>query len=91
MTQLTGDKSRVERMLNHRHLLDMFLNSEYEPTKEILLHLMQTLKEIWSCKLLRDFPDRQITVETYGAGSDDFLAWEISFFQERSSTSGSKT
>lgn len=84
MESLKGDRSRVEAVMNHLHILDMFTTEHFEPTQEIVSHLAGVLKDMWSCKLIRDFPDRRISVETYVGDTEDLLTYEITFFQERS-------
>jgi len=83
VTHCGGDKQAVERVMNHRHIADMFINSEVAPTKEILVHIGRLLKDMWQCKLRRDFPDRQIKVELYEGDSDDVAQYEITVFHEK--------
>lgn len=78
-----GNRTSVERVMNHRHIVDVFRNSDFAPTKDIVLHVGWLLKEMWSTKLKRDFPDRPIKVEFYGTDSDDLLACQITVYQER--------
>ncbi|MCX7015883.1 MAG: hypothetical protein NTW86_25565 [Candidatus Sumerlaeota bacterium] len=78
-----GDKTRVEGLMNHQHILDMFCNSEMKPTKELVAHIGRLLKDMWSCKLKRDFPDRPIRVECYGDDSDDLIDYQITVFHDR--------
>ena len=51
MQTLNGDRAELEGMLNHRHITDLFFQSEFKPTKEIVLHLGRLLKEMWTAKL----------------------------------------
>jgi hypothetical protein len=83
MTGCKGDKSEVERVMNHRHITDMFINSEIEPTKEIIMHLGRLLKDMWQCRLQRDFPERCIKVELFDDGNDDLAQYQITVFQVR--------
>jgi hypothetical protein len=83
MTHCRGSKTEVEAMMNHSHIVDMFLNSDFKPTKEVVRHIGRLLQDMWSCKLKRDFPDRQVRVEFHDDDSDDLLSYEITFFQER--------
>jgi hypothetical protein len=80
ITQCKGDKASVEAVMNHRHILDIFCNSEVNPTKDIVLHLGRLLKDMWQCKLQRDFPERNMMVEFYDDDSDDLLDYQITFF-----------
>jgi hypothetical protein len=89
MTRNDGDRTRVEAMINHRHIQDIFMNSEFEPTKEIVVHVGKLLKDMWQCKLQRDFPERRIRVEFYGDDPIDLLDYVITVFQERGSCEAS--
>ena len=83
MEQCKGDKTRVEGVMNHRHIVDMFLNSETKPTKDVVRHIGHLLKDMWSCRLKRDFPDRPIKVEFFDDDSDDLVGYELTVFQKR--------
>jgi hypothetical protein len=83
MVQFKSDRTAVESMLNHRHIIDLFPNSEFPPTKEIVLHVGRLLKNMWMCKLVRDFPDCRVKVEFTETESDDWLTYIITLFQER--------
>ena len=82
MSQCNG-RTRVEAVMNHQHIVDMFGDDEFEPTPDAVVHLGRVLQEMWTCKLRRDFPDRRVTVALSGAGSEDLLDYEITVFQER--------
>jgi hypothetical protein len=82
MEQTGGNKQAVEAVMNHRHILDLFQNVSREPTEEVLLHLGRMLKDMWSCKLRRDFPSRTVLVTFPEEGIDDLSDYEITFFQE---------
>lgn len=60
-----GDLSETEKMINHRHIMDIFLNSAYPPTREILRHLGKVLKSMWECRIQRDFPEKRVVVEFF--------------------------
>jgi len=83
MAHCRGDKQSVEKVMNHHHLMDLFRNSQFSPTKEILVHIGKLLRDVWQCKLKRDFPDRQIRVEFYDDATDDLVRYEITVFHER--------
>ncbi|HEX2972895.1 MAG TPA: hypothetical protein VHP11_11210 [Tepidisphaeraceae bacterium] len=83
MRQCGGDRRQVEAVINHRHIVDLFTNSEFEPTKQLVIHVRRLLEDMWSCKLRREFPDRHFVVECYGDGSDDLLDYQITVFQQR--------
>ena len=83
MRQCGGDRTRVESVMNHLHLAEMFGDAAFEPSPDALTHLGRLLSDMWSCKLRRDFPDRRVTVALSGAGSDELLDYEITVYQER--------
>ena len=80
MENLNGDRTQVEQMLNHRHIADLFYNSEFKPSDEVLKYIGQLLFEMWTCKLKRDFPQAKIQVALYGDESGDP---QITFFRAR--------
>jgi len=83
MTHCKGDKTQVESVMNHHHVVDMFINSEITPTKEMVLHLGRLLQDMWRCRLQRDFPQRRIRVEFLDDDTDDLLQYQITVFKER--------
>jgi hypothetical protein len=83
MQSLDGDRQRVESVMNHFHILDMFNSQEFEPNEHVARHLAAILKDMWSCKLMRDFPERHFSVEVYDSETDDLLGYEITFYQDR--------
>ncbi len=82
MQQTGGNKQAVEAVMNHRHIADLFQNVSPKPTVEMILHLGRVLKDMWSCKLRRDFPDRAVLVSFPEEGVDDLLDYEITFYQK---------
>src|SRR5437763_699074 len=58
--QTKGDKSAVEAVINHLHIIDMFPNAE--ATKVQVQWLGERLRDMWDAKLKRDFPDRKVAV-----------------------------
>jgi len=84
LTQTSGDKTRVEAVMNHQHIVDLFSRSHHErPSREIVLYLGRLMKEIWQVKLNHDFPGRKITVDFPEGDPGDLLEYQITFFQER--------
>jgi hypothetical protein len=70
---------KIESVLNHRHILDLF-PMDRDPSKELILHLGNVMKEMWTEKLRRDFPDRKFVVsfpEDFNFGIDNP---EITFY-----------
>lgn len=83
MTQTKQDRTAVESVMNHRHIVDILANSEFQPTREVVLHIGRLLKDMWSCKLAREFPEKRITVSFPESESDDLLDYVITVYQER--------
>ena len=78
--QTERGKRAVEEVLNHRHISDLFRWST-PPKHEMLIHVGRLMKEMWECKLKRDFPGKSFTVSFPEQESDDPLAYEVTFFQ----------
>jgi hypothetical protein len=74
-----GDKRAVEAVINHRHICDLF--TESEPTREQIVYLGRLLREMWAAKLARDFPGRRFEVSFTEGEDDDLLDYEVSFYQ----------
>jgi hypothetical protein len=84
LAQTKGDKKRVEAVINHRHIVDLFSRSQHDPpTQDVVLYIGRLIKEIWQTKLSHDFPGREITVTFPDDALKDILEYEITFFQER--------
>jgi hypothetical protein len=83
MAQAGGDKTSVEAVMNHRHVLDFFCNANPKPTREMILYVGRLLRDTWQAKLNRDFPDRKIRVSFPEEHCEDLLQYEVTFFQER--------
>lgn len=84
LAQTKGNKTAVEKVLNHRHIVDIFSRSHREmPSTEVVVYVGRLMKEIWRAKLDRDFPDRKIKVTFPEGVFEDILEYEITFFQER--------
>jgi hypothetical protein len=77
-----GDRRRVEAVMNHRHLSDLFCKPEDSATEQQLLYLGRVLKDIWQTKLTRDFPERKFVVSFEEGPREDPIEYEITFRQE---------
>ena len=42
--QLHGDRSKVEAMINHLHIMDMFASEGFEPTPQVVVHIARVLQ-----------------------------------------------
>jgi hypothetical protein len=76
------DPSRIEAVLNHRHVFDLFSGSE-QPSSELVRQLGRILKDMWSTKLRRDFPDREFVVSFPEEFDVDIDNPEITFYTKR--------
>lgn len=83
MNQTKGNRTSVETVVNHVHILDMFPNVEDPPSREQIRFVGRKLSEMWEAKLKRDFPDSSITVSFCEEDSDDLLDYVLTFYQER--------
>ena len=79
MDAVGDDKRQVEQVVNHQHILDLFPNSEFQPGEQAILFIASQLKEMWSCKLARDFPTRQFDVNLMDEG--ELADYQITFWQ----------
>ncbi|MEY2536278.1 MAG: hypothetical protein QOG67_18 [Verrucomicrobiota bacterium] len=82
MTTLEGSKARVEAVLNHRHIADLFENTELA-SHDWLINLGRKLKQCWAAKLQLDFPERHFEVQFEERRSPAATDYEITFFQSR--------
>jgi len=79
-----GDKTAVEAVMNHQHIVDLFSRSRHErPTREVILYIGRLMKEMWQTKLDSVFSGRRIRVNFPEDYLDDLLEYQITFFQER--------
>jgi hypothetical protein len=82
LEQTKGTRASVEAVINHIHILDLFSNPDLNPTREQLVWLGFRLKDMWECKLRRDFPDRDIVVAFNGHDDvDDDLDFQLTAYQ----------
>ena len=82
MAQTGANKQAVEAMMSHRHVLDLFSQEGPEPTRPQVVYLGRLLKEMWSAKLRRDFPGREVVVNFSEEDCLELLDYEVSFHQE---------
>jgi len=80
MTQTGRCRNSVETVMNHRHILDLFSGEDSYVSREMIICLGRLLKDMWGCKLRRDFPDRGIIVSFPEDHKDDLLDYEITFY-----------
>ena len=83
MLTLNQDRSAVEKLVNHRHITDFFLNSPTAPTPEQVEYLGFLLQDMWRLKLQRDFPHLPIKVEFYWHDREASDDAQITVYLER--------
>ena len=80
MKSAAGDCAKVEAMMNHVHLADLFSGSDYRPSRALLVRLGQIMEEMWSCKLARDFPDHRFETR-FTSDAENLTDLELTFYQ----------
>ena len=83
MKHCKKDRTKVEMVMNHVHILDLFPNIKNTPTEEVILFVGCLLRETWSAKLRTEFPSKSLTVSFPEEKSDDLVDYEITFFENR--------
>ncbi len=84
LTSTKGDKRRVEATINHLHILDIQHHGLQSTATEPQIRLIGgMLKEMWACKLARDFPGRRFAVELIEGSAENLLDYQVTFYQEK--------
>jgi hypothetical protein len=73
-----GDRQAIESTANHFHLCDLHCNDTEGNTPERLQYLASVLKEIYTCKLKLDFPQKSFRVDVYNEAEGPV----VTFYQE---------
>ena len=81
--QTEGDKTAIEAVMNHVHILDIFPNVEQPPTRQQIIYLGRQIQQMWAAKLCADFPNMDVAVEFADECGDDLLEYHITFYQNR--------
>jgi hypothetical protein len=81
MEQCSGDRRRVEAVMNHRHVFDYFSQAGGSATAAQILYFGRVLKDMWQAKLCRDFPGRRFIVSFSEGPYDDLAEYEVTFRQ----------
>lgn len=69
--QLDGDPSRVERVLNHLHLWDLFPSDDVVIDAEAFRSLAMLMEAGWRSALAIEYPHRTFEVICTGLAADD--------------------
>lgn len=83
LDQAKGDKTAVEAVMNHRHILDLFPSDYSNASKVQIMYLGRLLKEIWGTRLRQEFPQKNLVVSFSEESAVDLLDYELTFFQVR--------
>jgi len=83
ISSTNGDKTAVEKVMNHLHIVDIFPNVKDSPSREQALYFGRCLKEMWSAKLRTDYPDKDVTVQFFEEDCEDLRDYQITFYQIR--------
>ncbi|HSR68676.1 MAG TPA: hypothetical protein VLU25_12120 [Acidobacteriota bacterium] len=79
--ELRGDRSRVEEIINHVHLWDLFDMDEAAVPNEGMEELGRILSLTWKCALHHQFPERKF--EVHLALDDSEYGPTLSFYTSR--------
>jgi hypothetical protein len=82
MASTNGDRRRVEAVLNHMHITDLFGDRGERPTHEQVLYLGRLLRDMWAVKLSHDFPKRSFVVSFPEEERESLQDYEVSFYQK---------
>jgi hypothetical protein len=87
MQSTNQDRTSVEAVMNHIHILDLFSTQRESPTLAQVLVIGRVLREMWTAKLAREYPHLSIKVsfpddQTF----DDLLDYQITVYQNRPET-----
>ena len=74
-----GEKHRVEAVLNHLHLVDLF--SVAKATSQQLEYLGSKIQRKWLLKAQAEFPSRNIVVDFYRGNEEDLVEYQVTLFQ----------
>jgi hypothetical protein len=76
-----GERWKVEQMLNHEHLIDLFSERYRQGQSDKIIYLARVVREMWEAKLKLDFPNRSFVVDLHVPPTDDIAEWQITFYQ----------
>ena len=78
-----GDKTAVERVLNHRHIAELFNTSKFNPTPQLIIKLANVMKEMWTYRCLQLFPSWNCVVELIEPCGESLTDYQITLFLKR--------
>jgi hypothetical protein len=81
MVHTGGNRSKVEAVLNHRHVLDEFPTISPGSPEAQVLYLGGVMAAMLRAKLAHEFPERTFEVTWDCDRTDDMAMWSVTFFQ----------
>jgi hypothetical protein len=84
MKSFENDRAKVERMLNHIHLIDLLFERNNPTTPEQpeqMAYLASVLRDMWAAKLKLDYPDKDYIVELQITEPENLFDWLITFYR----------
>jgi hypothetical protein len=82
MEQSGGHKKSVESVMNHWHISELFCDGDTIPSHKQAIYMGRILKDLWSTKLMRDFPSRNIVVNFSEGPHEDLIDYVITYYQQ---------
>ena len=80
LQECDGDRSKVEAVMNHIHLADLFANAD--PTPEQLEFLGEQLQQMWLAKAKLDLPDRNVETELFHQEDYGLRGYQLTIYWE---------
>lgn len=79
--KLNGDGKRIESIINHVHVHDLFLRANDRTSDPSIYEVIgTTMKKCWRCALSEAFPQKKFKI-TYGTEPDEYGP-TLTFYQE---------
>ncbi len=82
LKETKGNKSSVEALLNHAHIVDLFQLGQQLPTQAQIIYLGNKMKEMWLSKAILEFPGKEILVEFYEGDANDLVEYQVTLYQK---------
>src|SRR5690242_20606178 len=81
LADTTGDRQRVEAVMNHLHIADVLKGVVESPSQEVVLTFGRLMRDLWKEKLSKDFPSRKFVVSFPEEHTEYVEEYEITFYQ----------
>lgn len=73
--ELRGDRQRIEAVVNHEHLADLYLNSSSRPDRRFDEALARVVARCWRAALAEAYPERSFAIEISGGDEAEITFW----------------